>query len=470
MQGFQKVNNQYILKKTAYSSICLGVFYIYRDKVYVIGAGLAGSEAAWQLAQRGVKTALYEMRPVKMTPAHQSGYFGELVCSNSLRAASLNNAVGLLKEEMRRCSSLIMEAADKTKLPAGGALAVDREEFARHISRSLKNHPLLEFHNREVTELLPERPLIIATGPLTSDALSVKLEQLTGSGHLYFFDAAAPIVSYESINTGKAFFASRYGKGGADYLNCPMDEEEYNRFVDELIRGEVYTGKEFEKETFFEGCMPVEEMARRGKDTLRFGPLKPVGITKPGNGQRPHAVVQLRKDNQEGTLYNMVGFQTRLKHPEQKRIFRLIPGLEDAEFVRYGGMHRNTFINAPTVLKPTLEMIRNEGVFMAGQITGVEGYVESSASGIIAGLNAFCYLTTQKLLVFPPDTAMGALTKYISSADPNIFQPMNVNYGLFPPLQEKAPKKKKRELYAHRSLESLSRFLDEHNNLFSFKA
>ncbi len=424
---------------------------------------MAGSEAAWQIAQRGAMVTLYEMRPNKMTPAHHTGYFGELVCSNSLRAASLTNAVGLLKEEMRRFNSLIMKAADETEVPAGGALAVDREEFARYITDSIKDHPSIEIINKEIAELPQERPVIIATGPLTSEALAGTLERITGTGRLYFYDAAAPIITSESIDMSKAFFASRYNKGGDDYLNCPMDEEEYNRFLNELAGGDVYMGKEFEKEVFFEACMPVEELAKRGLDTMRYGPLKPVGITCPGTNKQPYAVVQLRKDNREGTLYNMVGFQTRLKHPEQNRIFRLIPGLENAEFVRYGAMHRNTFINAPTLLKSTLELIGKEGVFMAGQITGVEGYVESTASGIIAGLNAVCRLKNENPLVFPPETAMGALMNYITSADPNNFQPMNVNYGLFPPLKEKVPKKKKRELYAQRSLDVLTEFKNDNS-------
>lgn len=404
-----------------------------------------------------------------MTPAHYTGYFGELVCSNSLRASSLTNAVGLLKEEMRRFNSLIMMAADATEVPAGGALAVDREEFARYITRSIKEHPLIQIINDEAKGLPQEKPQIVATGPLTSESLSETLEQITGTGRLYFFDAAAPIVTYESIDMNKAFFASRYNKGGDDYLNCPMNEEEYNRFLNELAGGEVYMGKAFDKELFFEGCMPVEELARRGKDTIRYGPLKPVGITCPRTGKQPYAVVQLRKDNKEGTLYNMVGFQTRLKHPEQKRIFRLIPGLENAEFVRYGAMHRNTFINAPTLLKPTLELIREEGVFMAGQITGVEGYVESTASGIIAGLNALCRLKNRNPLLFPPEMAMGALINYITTADPGNFQPMNVNFGLFPPLKEKAPKKKKRELYARRSLEKLAEFQSEYPDILALQ-
>ncbi len=422
---------------------------------------MAGSEAAWQIAQRGGKVTLYEMRPQKMTPAHHTGYYGELVCSNSLRAAALTNAVGLLKEEMRRFNSLIMNAADVNEVPAGGALAVDREEFARYITRSIQEHPSIEVVEDEVTALPQERPLVIATGPLTSETLANALERITGTGRLYFYDAAAPIITSDSIDMSTAFFASRYGKGGDDYLNCPMDEDEYARFLTELAGGEVYMGKEFEKEVFFEGCMPVEELAKRGKDTMRYGPLKPVGITCPWTNKQPYAVVQLRKDNKEGTLYNLVGFQTRLKHPEQKRIFRLIPGLENAEFVRYGAMHRNTFINAPSLLQPTLELIREKEVFLAGQITGVEGYVESTASGIIAGLNALCRLRNKKTLLFPPETAMGALMNYITSADPDNFQPMNVNFGLFPPLKEKAPKKKKRELYARRSLESLTKFQDE---------
>ena len=448
-----------------------GGVYITAEKVSVIGAGLAGSEAAWQIAQRGVKVALYEMRPKKMTPAHHSGFFGELVCSNSFRAISLNNAVGLLKEEMRKFDSLIMKAADETKLPAGGALAVDREGFAQYITQSLQDHPLIDIYYEEITDLPQERPVVIATGPLTSKPLAETLERLSGTDRLYFYDAAAPIVTFESIDMEKAFFASRYNMGGDDYLNCPMTEEEYYIFVEELSKGEIYEGKEFEREIFFEGCMPVEELARRGKDTLRFGPLKPVGIVHPRSGEQSFAVVQLRKDNKEGTLYNMVGFQTRLRHPEQKRIFRLIPGLEAAEFVRFGAMHRNTFINAPVLLEPTLELKQkqNNGIFFAGQITGVEGYVESTAAGIIAGINAFCYVHDEDPLVFPPETAMGALVNYITTADPENFQPMNVNFGLFPPLQEKVPKRRKRELYVQRSLEELSSFQKKFKKLLALE-
>ncbi len=427
--------------------------------VTVVGAGLAGSEAAWQIAQRGIPVRLLEMRPYTMTPAHNSGFFGELVCSNSLRALSLQNAVGLLKEEMRQLHSFIMQCAVQTQIPAGGALAVDREEFARQITTRLQEHPLVEVCFKEVKEVPPERPVIIATGPLTSPELSRSLELLTGTGKLYFYDAAAPIVSFQSINMEKAFFASRYGKGGEDYLNCPMNRDEYELFWEELCRGEVYAAKEFEKEIFFEGCMPVEVLARRGIDTLRFGPLKPVGIVNPATREQPHAVVQLRMDNREGTLYNMVGFQTRLKRGEQKRIFRLIPGLEEAVFVRYGMMHRNTFINSPLLLSPTLEMKAHRGIFFAGQITGSEGYVESAATGIVAGLNACCYMRGIEGLVFPPETAIGALVNYITTAaDPACFQPMNVNYGLFPVLPQKVPKRKRKEMLARRSLEILSAF------------
>jgi len=435
--------------------------------VIVVGAGLAGSEAAWQIAQRGINVVLYEMRPQNMTPAHQTGYFAELVCSNSLRAASRTNAVGLLKEEMEQLDSLIMQAARKSSIPAGGALAVDREEFAGYITRMLKEHPRIEVIEQELTAIPEHKPTIVATGPLTSSGLASQLEQLTGEGKLYFYDAVAPIVTFDSIDLTKAFFASRYGKGGDDYLNCPMNKDEYENFWSELCRGEIYQPKEFEKEVFFEGCMPVEVLASRGKDTLRFGPLKPVGIAAPDGQADFHAVVQLRKDNKEGTLYNMVGFQTRLKWPEQRRIFQLIPGLENAEFVRYGVMHRNTFINSPLLLEATLEMKSQPGLFFAGQVTGVEGYVESAATGIIAGINALCYLLGKPRLVFPRETAMGALTNYITTADPGNFQPMNVNFGLFAPLEEKVPKKIRKERMAERSLEAMSRFRKNFQDLLA---
>ncbi len=393
-----------------------------------------------------------------MTPAHQGAYFAELVCSNSLRAVSINNAVGLLKEEMRLLDSLIIKCALATRLPAGGALAVDREGFARLVTRTLQNHPLVDIFYEELKELPGERPVIIATGPLTSPDLAAEIDRLTGLGKLYFFDAAAPILTYESVNMEKAFFSSRYHKGGEDYLNCPLNEEEYGLFWSELNKGETAERKEFEKEVFFEGCMPLEVLAKRGKDTLRFGPLKPVGITLPNSSEQPYAVVQLRRDNREGTLYNMVGFQTRLKWPEQKRIFSLIPGLEKAEFVRYGVMHRNIYINSPLLLNPTLEMKDRPGVFFAGQITGVEGYVESAAAGLIAGINACCRVNGDQMLIFPEETALGGLTKYITSADPQNFQPMHVNFGLLPGLPSKTVKQKRKQLLAERSIEILSRF------------
>jgi len=428
------------------------------EEVIVIGAGLAGSEAAWQIVARGSKVILYEMRPQKMTPAHQSEFFAELVCSNSLRAVSLHNAVGLLKEEMRQLNSLIIKCALESRIPAGGALAVDRDDFARRVTESLLKHPLVEVRSEEIVHLPEARPVIIATGPLTSVSLARFLESFTGLGKLYFYDAAAPIVTYESINQDRVFFASRYGKGGEDYLNCPMNREEYELFWSELIRGEPALTKDFEKEIYFEGCMPIEVMAKRGKDTLRYGPLKPVGITVPDSERRPYAVVQLRKDNREGTLYNMVGFQTRLKWPEQKRIFSLIPGLEKAEFVRLGVMHRNIFINSPLLLEATLQMKEHAGIFWAGQITGVEGYVESAAMGLVAGVNANFYLKGEAPLVFPPETALGALAHYITTADPQNFQPMNINFGLFPPLLPNISKKRRKEVLAKRSLEKLSSF------------
>lgn len=428
------------------------------EEVTIIGAGLAGAEAAWQVARRGVRVKIYEMRPGQMTPAHHGGFFAELVCSNSLRAASLQNAVGLLKEEMRLLSSLVMEAALQAQLPAGGALAVDREEFAALITERLETHPLVQVVRDEVTEIPPQRPLIIATGPLTSPAFSRALEAITGPESLYFYDAASPIVSFDSINLERAFFASRYEKGGQDYLNCPLNEAEYELFHDELCRGAVYAGKEFEREIFFEGCMPVEVLAARGKDTLRYGPLKPVGLVDPATGRQPYAVVQLRRDNKEGTLYNMVGFQTRLLRGEQQRVLRLIPGLEEARFVRFGAVHRNTFINSPLLLEASLEVKKHPGIFFAGQVTGVEGYVESAAAGLVAGINACCRARGEVPLIFPRETTLGALLHYISTADPQHFQPMNVNFGLLPPLPQGARKRERKELMAKRSLESLSTF------------
>jgi methylenetetrahydrofolate--tRNA-(uracil-5-)-methyltransferase len=424
--------------------------------VLIVGAGLAGSEAAWQVARRGIPVILYEMRPEKKTPAHHTGDFAELVCSNSLRAQALENAVGLLKEEMRRLDSLIMRAADATRVPAGGALAVDRQAFAGYITAALTREPLVTVRREEVTAIPDHKPAIIATGPLTSDALARAIRELTGEDYLYFYDAVAPIVTLESINMEKVFWASRYEKGEAAYLNCPMTEEEYERFYAALVTAERAPLKAFEQEVHFEGCMPVEAMAARGKETLLFGPLKPVGLIDPRTGKRPYAVVQLRQDNREGTLLNMVGFQTNLKWGEQQRVFRLIPGLENAEFVRYGVMHRNTYLNAPVLLAATLECKRRPGLFFAGQITGVEGYVESAAAGLIAGINAARLVQGREPVIFPPETAHGALMRYITTADPKNFQPMNVNYGLFPPLAEKIRDRKRRNLMlAERALRVL---------------
>ena len=426
--------------------------------VTVVGAGLAGSEAAWQLAARGVEVDLYEMRPKKSTPAHHSGGFAELVCSNSLRAAGIENAVGLLKEEMRRLGSLIMEAADATRLPAGGALAVDRENFSAYVTEKIINHPRIHIINEEVTAL-PEGIAVIASGPLTSEALSAAIGARTGSESLYFYDAAAPIVFKESIDMEKAYRASRYGKGDDDYINCPMNQAEYEAFWQALTSAEKTETKAFEKAIFFEGCMPVEELASRGVDTLRYGPLKPVGLAHPVTGERPYAVVQLRQDDYAASLYNIVGFQTHLKWPEQKRVFRMIPGLEQAEFARLGVMHRNTYLQSPQVLLPTLQFKPEPRLFFAGQMTGVEGYVESAAGGLVAGCNAARLAQGLAPLVFPADTAHGALCRYITCAEMKQFQPMNINFGLLPPLGRKVrDKRSKNREIAERSLAALEAF------------
>jgi methylenetetrahydrofolate--tRNA-(uracil-5-)-methyltransferase len=427
--------------------------------VNVVGAGLAGSEAAWQLANRGVHVRLYEMRPVKQTPAHHTDKFAELVCSNSLRANSLTNAVGVLKEEMRRLNSVIIQAADACAVPAGSALAVDRHEFAERVTNLVQGHPNVTVIREEVTDI-PNGPTIIATGPLTSQALSERLKELTGEEYLYFYDAAAPIIEKDSINMEKVYVKSRYDKGEAAYINCPMTEEEFNRFYEALISAETVPLKEFEKEIYFEGCMPIEVMARRGKQTLLFGPMKPVGLEDPRTGKRPYAVVQLRQDNAAGTLYNIVGFQTHLKWGPQKEVIRLIPGLENAEIVRYGVMHRNTFINSPKLLRPTYQYKERDDLFFAGQMTGVEGYVESAASGLVAGINAARLVLGQELVVFPPETAIGSMAHYITSADPKHFQPMNANFGLFAPLGEKIKDKQRRnERYAQRALDTIQNFV-----------
>jgi len=428
--------------------------------VNVIGAGLAGSEAAWQIAKRGVRVRLFEMRPVKQTPAHHTDKFAELVCSNSLRANTLTNAVGVIKEEMRMLDSVIIGAADQCAVPAGGALAVDRHEFAAYVTEKVKNHPLVEVINEEVTEI-PEGITIIATGPLTSEALAEKIQQLTGQDYLHFYDAAAPIVEKESIDMEKVYLKSRYDKGEAAYINCPMTEEEFDLFYDALITAEVVPLKEFEKEIYFEGCMPFEVMAQRGKKTLLFGPMKPVGLEDPKTGKEPFAVVQLRQDDAAGTLYNIVGFQTHLKWGPQKEVLRLIPGLENVEIVRYGVMHRNTFINSPRVLKPTYQLKTAEQLFFAGQMTGVEGYVESAGSGLIAGINAAKLALGEEVLIFPEATALGSMARYITEADPRNFQPMNVNFGLFPPLAKRYKTKEKRgEKQAERALGTIQNFMN----------
>lgn len=400
------------------------------QRINVIGAGLAGCEAAWQIAERGGKVLLYEMKPLKMTPAHHHKNYAELVCSNSLRSNQLENAVGLLKEELRRMGSLIMVSADKNVIPAGGALAVDREGFSRFITEKIRNHPNIEVVETEVTKIDPETMTIIATGPLTSEALSIEISNIIGEGALSFFDAAAPIVKAESINMERAFRASRYGRGTDDYINCPMTREEYLAFFEALMKAETADIKDFEKNLVFEGCMPIEIMAARGSETLRFGPLKPVGLINPHTGIEPYAAVQLRQDNQEGTLYNIVGFQTHLKWGEQKRVFSMIPGLENAEFARYGVMHRNTFINSPKLLTPVYRFRRRDNLYFAGQITGVEGYVESTASGLVAGINAYRASVGAGDLVFPGSTAIGALARYVSSSSIGQFQPMNINFGI----------------------------------------
>lgn len=430
------------------------------DKVMIIGAGLAGTEAAWQLAERGIAVDLYEMRPIKNTPAHCSDQFAELVCSNSLRAAGLENAVGLLKEEMRRLNSLIMKTADITAVPAGGALAVDRVLFAQTVTDKISSHPKVTVIREEVTIIPRDRIVIVASGPLTSDTLAEDILKLTGEEALSFFDAAAPIVELESVDLSKAFWASRYDKGEADYLNCPMMKEEYEAFYEALVKAETAEVKGFEKNLVFEGCMPIEIMAARGLMTMAFGPLKPVGIIDPRTGRTPYAVVQLRKENAEGTLLNLVGFQTHLKWGEQKRVFRLIPGLEHAEFARFGVMHRNSFLNAPKVLTADFRLRQNENAFFAGQITGVEGYLESAASGLLAGLNVFRHLSNQEPLIFPPETALGGLARHLEGSPSVDFQPMNINFGLLPPLGQKIKGKREKNLkLSERALSGLEKFI-----------
>ena len=429
--------------------------------VNVIGAGLAGSEAAWQIANAGVAVHLYEMRPTKKTPAHHTNQFAELVCSNSLRGNSLQNAVGVLKEEMRRMNSVIIHSADETSVPAGGALAVDRDTFSATVTKKLRNHPLITVYEEELTEF-PEGITVVATGPLTSEGLAKTIKEFNGSDGFYFYDAAAPIIEKSSINFDKVYLKSRYDKGEAAYLNCPMTKEEFEAFHKELVNAEVAPLKEFEKEKYFEGCMPIEVMAARGEKTMLFGPMKPVGLEDPKTGKRPYAVIQLRQDNAAASLYNIVGFQTHLKWGEQKRVFQMIPGLENAEFVRYGVMHRNSFMNSPELLEPTYQSRKDSRIFFAGQMTGVEGYVESAASGLIAGINAARLAKGEELVVFPRETAMGSMSYYITHAEGKHFQPMNANFGLFPELPERIRDKKVRyEALANRALESLEQVKNE---------
>ena len=424
------------------------------NHVTVIGAGLAGSECAWQLAQRGIQVTLCEMKPVKKTPAHTTEYFAELCCSNSLRSDQLENAVGLLKEELRRLDSLIIRCADATRVPAGGALAVDRHGFARMVTEEIRQHPNITVEEGEVTEI-PEGEVVIASGPLTSDALAEKLIAIFGEGStLNFFDAAAPLVSFESIDMDCAYFASRYDKGTPDYINCPMNEAEYKAFWQELITAQEAEVHGFEDKQVFEGCMPVEVMARRGEDTLRFGPLKPKGLPDPKTGRDPYAVVQLRKDNADGSIYNLVGFQTHLKWPEQKRVFTMIPALHDARFLRYGVMHRNTYLDSPRLLDRYYRLRSQPRIAFAGQMTGVEGYVESCASGFLVGVELARRLQGRAPIDFPQETAIGALGLYVSNPSVGDFQPMNINFGIIPPLDHRI--KGKRNKNAELSRRSLA--------------
>ena len=433
-----------------------------KPSIKVIGAGLAGCEAAYQAAKLGVKVDLYEMKPVKFSPAHHNSDFAELVCSNSLRSNDPSNAVGLLKEELSALGSLIMEAAYATAVPAGSALAVNRNDFSRYITEKIKSCENITIHNEEVDQIPEDGITVIATGPLTSDALSVKIAEMTGGTELHFFDAAAPIVDFSTVNTDVAFFASRYGKGEpTDYLNCPMTKEQYDVFYNALISAELAELKDFDKKeqsdlTVFEGCMPVEVMAKRGYDTLRFGPMKPVGLPCPDTGEDAFATVQLRRENKEGTMYNIVGFQTHLTFGEQKRVFRLIPGLEEAEFFRFGVMHRNTYLNSPGFLTPTYSTTANENLFFAGQMTGVEGYVESTSSGFVAGVNAALLALGESAMVFPKETEIGALAHYVSEGGvSSSFQPMNANFGIIAPFDKKIKggKKARNAAYAERSAE-----------------
>lgn len=434
-------------------------------QITIIGGGLAGSEAAWQAAARGCQVTLYDMKPEKFSPAHHSPGLAELVCSNSFRSDDVESAVGLLKEEMRQCDSLIMRAAHDCRVPAGKALAVDREKFSGQITQILKDHPAVTIRREEITELpaASENPAILATGPLTSDKLAESLISLTGSDLLAFYDAIAPIVSADSLDMNIVYQKSRYDDGPGDYLNCPMDKEQYIRFITELAEGGCVPLKDFENPKYFEGCLPVEIIRSRGDDTLRFGPMKPVGLADPRTSQDPYAVVQLRKENSSGTTYNMVGFQTKLTYSEQKRIFRMIPGMENCEFVRYGSIHRNTFLCSPELLLPTLQFKTRLDLLLAGQLSGVEGYVESTAMGLLAGINAARISAGLLPTVPPPETALGALVNHLTLSDPSHFQPSNVNFGLFPPWEKKVPKRLRGQKRAETGLAALKTWKEKDN-------
>ena len=426
------------------------------DYITVIGGGLAGCEAAYQIAKKGIKVKLYEMKPNKYSPAHSNKNLAEIVCSNSFKSNNLTNACGLLKEELRKLDSLLIKIADRTSVPAGQALAVDREKFSKAVTEEIEKNPNIEIVRKEVEKIETDEITIIATGPLTSEKLSKEINKLTGDENLYFYDAAAPIIDKSTIDFNIAFYGDRYGKQGDNsYINLPMNKEEYEAFYNELVNAEIVTLHDFEKKEIFEGCMPIEIMAKRGADTIRFGPLKPVGFTDPRTGNRPYALVQLRQDNEQGTLYNMVGFQTNLKYGEQKRVFSMIPGLENAEFVKYGVMHRNTFINSSKILTNTYNLKENTSIYFAGQISGVEGYVESIASGLAAGLNAVAQFENKERIVRPKETVIGALADYISTENEK-FQPMNANFGILPELEEKIKDKWQRyEKLSKRSLQKL---------------
>lgn len=428
--------------------------------VTVVGGGLAGSEAAWQLAKRGISVDLYEMRPTKMTPAHKTGELAELVCTNSMRSNQLSNAVGLMKEEMRQLDSLVLKAADKTQVPAGGALAVDRDEFSAYITKTLHALPNITFHDEEITELPQDGITIIATGPLTSDKLAIKIQEFSGTESLHFFDAAAPIVAADSIDLDIVYKKSRYDRGDAAYLNCPMTQEEYEKFTQELVNAETAQMHDFEKDDVFEGCMPIEVMASRGEKTMLFGPLKPVGLKDPYTGKTPYAVVQLRQDNAAASMYNIVGFQTHLKYGEQKRVFSMIPGLANARFIRYGKMHRNTYMASPEVLTASYEAKKQPGLFFAGQMTGVEGYVESAGSGLVAGINAAKEALDEPTVIFPKMTALGSMANYVTTTSVKHFQPMNASFALIPGLEGKKirNKRERHEKISERSLAKLQEF------------